>query len=242
MAAPQHTNTQNEEWRPIPGYEGIYEVSSMGRVYSVRRRITHKNGATSLVGGRILKGGTLVSGHKTVTLAGSKEKQRTQLVHRIVLEAFVGPCPEDMEACHWNDIPGDNRLANLRWASRTENMYDRSRNGKDNNATKNATECARGHAFDEENTIVYSDGHRACRKCKNSAERRRHAEWRTKNPIPERTHCKRGHLLEDPNLRKSHLPRKACVACHRGNAWATHNKQLENLQEITDSYYEKLFT
>lgn len=240
MAAPQHTHNQPEIWKPVVGYEGIYEVSTLGRVYSIKRQITKRNGAVATVGGRILKGILGKSGHRSVTLARLNGETTRKYVHRLVLETFVGPCPEGMEACHWNDIPDDNRLSNLRWASRTDNMYDRSRNGKDNNATKNAIKCARGHAFDEENTIVYSDGHRACRKCKNSAERRRHAEWRAKNPIPERTHCKRGHLLEEPNLRKSHLPRKACVACHRGHAWASHNNQMDNLQAITDSYYEKI--
>lgn len=237
MAESQPTS---ERWLPVVGYEGIYEVSDHGRLYSIKRTITLKNGKTRTAGGRTLKGGRMASGHIGVHLTAAGEVSGHRLIHRLVLEAFVGPCPDGMEACHWDDNPSNNRLDNLRWASRTENMLDRTRNGIDNNGTKYATHCGRGHAFDAKNTITYSDGHRACRECKNAAGRRRNAEYRAANPLPVRTHCKRGHLLEEPNLRKGMLPQRGCKACHRAEAWASHNDQKHRLQQISDDYYAKI--
>lgn len=233
MAESQPTS---EHWIPVVGHESLYMVSDLGRVWSNKRTITRADGRTSTVGGRIIKGGTLPTGHRWVGLSGN----RRQYVHRLVLEAFVGPCPDGMECCHYDDDPSNNHLSNLRWATRNENMLDRSRNGIDNNATKNATHCARGHEFNTENTIVNKGGHRSCRECKNAATRRRSAAFRASNPRPERSHCKRGHRLGEPNLRTGQLPRKDCKACHRAQAWASHNGKLDRLQEIADDYYARI--
>jgi hypothetical protein len=51
------------------------------------------------------------------------------LAHRLVLEAFVGPCPPGMECAHNNNIRNDNRPDNLRWATRQENMDDQRKFG-----------------------------------------------------------------------------------------------------------------
>jgi hypothetical protein len=50
-------------------------------------------------------------------------------VHRLVLEAFRGPCPEGMEACHKNGKPWDNRLENLRWGTPKSNANDKKTHG-----------------------------------------------------------------------------------------------------------------
>jgi hypothetical protein len=52
-----------------------------------------------------------------------------KLIHRLILETFIGPCPEGMECCHKNDVPTDNRLENLRWDTRSNNVKDAFRNG-----------------------------------------------------------------------------------------------------------------
>ena len=50
-------------------------------------------------------------------------------VHRLILETFVGPCPDGMECCHYNGDPTDNRLENLRWDTRSNNRLDAVRHG-----------------------------------------------------------------------------------------------------------------
>lgn len=111
-------------------------------------------------------------GHLGVTLrSGGAIKSR--YVHQLVLEAFVGPRPEGMVACHWNDISDDNRVENLRWATPQENRMDTIRNGHDPNATKNA--CKWGHPYDERNVRMRGST-RICRTCASRYE----AEYRAR--------------------------------------------------------------
>lgn len=67
-------------------------------------------------------------GYKTVTMFNASGKFKTGL-HRVVLLAFVGLCPEGMECRHLNGNPSDNRLENLQWGTRQENANDRKRHG-----------------------------------------------------------------------------------------------------------------
>lgn len=57
-------------------------------------------------------------------------KKTSKKIHHLVLEAFVGPCPDGLEACHWDDNPLNNSIGNLRWDTHEANMADRERNGK----------------------------------------------------------------------------------------------------------------
>ena len=98
-----------EDSRQIKGYPG-YWIHKDGWVYS-----EHKGGFISQ---------RWVSGYLAVTL-WRKGQQNTKYVHRLVLEAFVGPCPPGMEACHNNSNPADNRLSNLRWDTRQANHKDK---------------------------------------------------------------------------------------------------------------------
>lgn len=165
------SNSTNENWRPIGGYEGIYSVSDRGRVRSEKRVITDKNGYNRRIPELILVPEITNGGHQRVSL-WKNHKKDIRKVHHLVLEAFAGERPSGMEACHWNDIPTDNRLANLRWATQSDNTFDRVRNGKHHEARK--THCKRGHEFTPENTLPQSKGQgRNCRKCRNLRDRAR---------------------------------------------------------------------
>lgn len=158
-----------EEWRPVVGYEGNYEVSSMGRVRSLDRA----DGLGRKAKGRVLKFRPLPNGRPRVNLSRNGII-RDAYPYRLVLEAFVGPCPPGMECLHWDDDPNNNDVSNLRWGTRTDNMRDMSRNG---NGNAGLAHCPAGHPYDEENTYYYPNGrqHRLCRTCQRERLRRRKA-------------------------------------------------------------------
>jgi hypothetical protein len=117
-----------EEWRAIPGWEGRYEVSDQGRVRSLR----FKNGRVDRPrpAPLVLSHHTAKTGYVVVGLPSSgKSRTFPALIHRLVLEAFVGPCPDGMECAHENGIRDDNRVSNLRWDTRAGNHADKDRHG-----------------------------------------------------------------------------------------------------------------
>jgi len=120
-------------WKPVPGYEGLYEVSSAGEVCSVPREVLRRyaDGHTSMVHrtGRLLKQYTNEDGYRSVRLSRDG-KSRTFTVARVVLCAFVGEPAEGLEAAHKNHRRSDNRLRNLEWATRLENEQQKDAAGR----------------------------------------------------------------------------------------------------------------
>lgn len=117
-----------EQWRPVVGYEGFYEVSDQGRVRSVDRHILYSNGKTCFWRGRVLRQSPCMGGYMKITLSKGS-RLRTLKPHVLVLEAFVGPRPEGMEACHNDGNVTNNRLSNLRWDTPFGNAKDKDRHG-----------------------------------------------------------------------------------------------------------------
>lgn len=154
-----------ERWLPVVGYEELYEVSDHGRVRSLDRWVTNGRGMR-LVAGQEMSLLALNHGHLVAQLSRDGVNSKI-LVHRLVLEAFVGPCPDGQHGLHYNDVPTDNRLENLRWGTVSENRYDCVRNGNHVNARKN--ECPQGHSLVPN---PYAPGTRFCRVCRNEANRR----------------------------------------------------------------------
>ena len=150
------------------GWEGLYEVSSLGRVRSVDR--VDSAGATRK--GRVLRSGDQLTGHQVVHLSRASQVT-TRTVHRLVLEAFVGPRPEGMEACHWDGNPRNNRRDNLRWGTRSSNRQDAVRHGTHFAPGRYVTHCPRGHEYLPWNLCPgeYRRGLRVCRSCRNSRAR-----------------------------------------------------------------------
>lgn len=120
-----------EQWRPIPGWEGFYEVSDMGRVRSLDRDIPNSRGAgTRRMRGKLLKPKKYPNGYRFVQLSrGYWASQKERQVSHLVLEAFVGPRPEGFQACHNNGDNQDDQLENLRWDTPKNNNADKKEHG-----------------------------------------------------------------------------------------------------------------
>lgn len=103
---------KNEIWKDVKGYEGIYQVSNIGRVKSLNYNRTGVE--------NILKPGNNRRGYLTVVLHKGNIP-RSKKIHRLICESFI-PNPENKETVnHINGIKTDNRLVNLEWASIGEN-------------------------------------------------------------------------------------------------------------------------
>lgn len=122
-------------WKPIPEWEGAYEVSDGGEVRSVDRIVVARHPALDRphprrFRGRVLRPGILQSGYKMVNLTGPGRKREYRYVHDLVLLAFVGPKPAGLEVCHGDGTRINNHLANLRYDTRSANQQDRWRHAK----------------------------------------------------------------------------------------------------------------
>ena len=153
----------SEDWRPVTGYEGAYEVSSNGQVRSLARTITRGPGIRQKLRERILKVG-VSSGAPHPRVALHKEGAwRWAYVHHLVAAEFIGPRPDGMYVLHADDDPTNNRVENLRYASPSENNFDAVRHGRNHNAIK--THCPHGHEYTEDNTYRNKKGGRTCKTC-----------------------------------------------------------------------------
>lgn len=140
-----------ERWRPVPGAPGC-QVSNRGVVLGLS--------------GEPLSHTVSKHGYHRVSAGG-----RSWAVHRLVLEVFVGPCPEGMETRHLDGDPHRNWWPeNLAWGTHTENMQDRVRHGTHNHLKR--TTCRRGgHLLVEPNLRPWTTAHggRGCLACHRAA-------------------------------------------------------------------------
>ncbi len=111
-----------ERWRSVVGYEGKYWVSSHGYIWSeltqrLFKLVKDRNGYVAT---------KFSTGEKYYNKdrRGRRTRSKHHFVHRLVMAAFVGPCPEGQEVMHNNHIRSDNRLENLRYGTHVENMAE----------------------------------------------------------------------------------------------------------------------
>ena len=116
-------------WKAIPNYEGLYEVSSFGRVRSLDKEINHStSGGTFIRRGKIMKPGLDGRGYYKLNLTLSKKK--IHVVHKLVAMAFLGhvPCGHDLEIHHIDENKINNRLDNLEVLTKQEHKAKHSKN------------------------------------------------------------------------------------------------------------------
>jgi hypothetical protein len=147
-------------WKPVAGYEGIYEVSDEGRVRSLDRFALNRSKPRK-THGRLLQPFTMPGGHQHLVLSRDGV-QRGVHVHRLVAEAFVPGHQLGLEVCHNDGDAANNRAANLRWDTRKANAQDAIAHGTHHNAAR--THCKHGHEFSAENTHI-RQGRRKCSTC-----------------------------------------------------------------------------
>jgi hypothetical protein len=118
----------DEVWKSVVGWDGLYEVSNMGRVRSLPR-VVDGGGFLYQRSGRILRERVDLSGRPRVSLCRDA-KAKDFFIHALVSSAFSGPRPEPaFDACHSDGDPRNNRLDNLRWDTKKANQNDRFRHG-----------------------------------------------------------------------------------------------------------------
>lgn len=226
----------------------------MGRVRSVDRVVVTSKGRRQYPS-RILTG-HLSLGYWRVGLTRNGKSVK-KLVHRLVLEAFTGPCPDGMEGCHNDGDRANSRLVNLRWDDRSGNNLDKREHGTDHQLNK--THCPRGHELIGPNLVNQTRSHpeRSCRACARERARARHIGEPFSEALADeqyeklmdgtatvyacdKTHCPRGHALEEPNLVASALRSgsRTCLACSRERARAHKRKEPFNESSADQKYAE----
>lgn len=156
-----------EDWRPIPGFNGTYEVSDHGQVRSVDRIVRMSNGVARRTAGRVLRPGR--GGRRRIHLyvhLSQDGEAHSHAVHQIVATVFHGPRPSpDLQVRHLNGVHTDNRAVNLKWGTGSENMLDLVKHGGNHNANK--VRCKWGHLLKAPNigNNPTTPGARPCKSC-----------------------------------------------------------------------------
>jgi hypothetical protein len=198
----------SERWLPIPGYEGLYEVSDRGQVRSLDRYVECGH-FMRFHAGRVLVHHVRRDGYHSVSLSRNGIAVR-RLVHEIVLTTFSGPRPDGLVSCHNDGNKDDNSTANLRWDTPSENSFDVVRHGR--NAFAIRTHCLNGHELPEH---VLGKA-RKCSQCDLDRGREKYQRYRDSRPKRQpKPWCVNGHSMTDENTRYTRTGKPVCRTCER---------------------------
>jgi hypothetical protein len=178
---PAVCSVEGEMWRPVVGYEGLYDVSRLGRIRTVENPSQ----------GRFARNRSLsVNQHGYLVVGLCRDGTRLMhRVHRLVAAAFIGPCPAGRVVHHIDHNRSNACAANLMYVTQQENTRLSFAAGRvrKRSAAIARTRCQRGHEMSDENTHVDRNGRRRCRTCRRETERTRDKErqrvwreWRAK--------------------------------------------------------------
>jgi DNA-binding NarL/FixJ family response regulator len=138
-----------EIWKDIAGYEGLYQISNLGNVKSLERKIrANKHGGIKTIKERLLSICYNEHGYKIVNL-WKDNKFITQRVHRLIANAFIPKVDGKPFINHKNSIRDDNRIENLEWCTQKENMQHAYNSG-----SKKQKNCENHHCAKLKNAQV----------------------------------------------------------------------------------------
>ena len=126
----------SEEWKDIPLFEGLYQVSNLGGVRSLDRTVCYTDGRVAKIRGKLLAAAIDGRGYPVVNLS-KNGSARTHAVHCLVALAFLGERPfGDIHVRHLDGNALNPRLTNLAYGTRAENERDKIRHGRTNRGEK----------------------------------------------------------------------------------------------------------
>lgn len=117
-----------EIWKDIEGYEGLYQVSNLGRVKSLKRDITNTNYGVAHIKEKILKPRDDGKGYVRVVLYKNNQKKQFK-IHRLVAKAFISNPENKATVNHINGNKSHNTVGNLEWCTNKENIYHAFKTG-----------------------------------------------------------------------------------------------------------------
>ena len=171
-------------WKPIKGYEGLYEVSNLGQVRSVDRCVDFSNGKKCFYKRRMLKQFNDKTRYKNVGLH-KNNKRKIFKIHRLVAQAFIPNPYNKPEVDHIDTCKENNRIFNLSWCTRSEN---------NNNilTRKHRSESMIGHEVEEKTRIKMSEALKGRTITEEARQKMRdnHANFKdSKHPRAKKVYC-----------------------------------------------------
>ena len=110
-----------EIWKSITGFEGLYEVSSLGKVRSLPRYVACKNNSNRFINGKILNPSVSHDGYKYVDLSNKCIKYRFK-IHRLIAISFIDNPKNNPQINHKDGNKLNNNVSNLEWCTNSENQ------------------------------------------------------------------------------------------------------------------------
>lgn len=162
----QENTSENEIWKDVAGFEGLYEVSNFGNVRSVTRLITRSDGKTYLKKGKHLKPFLTNKGYEYVMLNDFNSKQHLKTVHRLVAQAFVDNQNNLPIVNHKDENKLNNAVSNLEWCTHAYNNVYNGVNQRISSKLKGRQAHNAMRVIDESTGIIYPSKQQCAKECK----------------------------------------------------------------------------
>ncbi|MEB5649029.1 NUMOD4 motif-containing HNH endonuclease [Mammaliicoccus sciuri] len=122
-----------EIWKDVPGYEGYYQASNLGRIKSLERKVEYINQEDRILKEKIMKLNPTSRGYIRISLC-KKGRSRSHFVHRLIVSAFIGE--SNLQVNHIDGVKTNNNIENLEYVTPQENVSHAVRIGLIKNSSK----------------------------------------------------------------------------------------------------------